>query len=170
MDGISGAPFGFFAAGVSLSKKCGCQASEAEQEIKTRIECLWVVASELKRPPAKFEAQKPAGRVILGKLGSGRRVCGPPRGRGRPAGDQPGPILLWDRGELPPSCTSLSSSSSSSSSPSSSLGERRRTRDLHRGRGALDSPSVASESSPFSRSPPSSYSLESSEDTSTDSP
>ena len=55
-DGTSRAPFGFFAAGASLSKRCGRQASEAEQEIKTRIECLRVVASELKRPPAKFEA------------------------------------------------------------------------------------------------------------------
>ena len=55
-DGTSGAPFGFFAAGASLSKRCGRQASEAEQEIKTRIERLRVVASELKRPPAKFEA------------------------------------------------------------------------------------------------------------------
>ena len=55
-DGTSGAPFDFFAAGASLSKRCGRQASEAEQEIKTRIECLRVIASELKRPPAKFEA------------------------------------------------------------------------------------------------------------------
>ena len=55
LDGTSGAPFGFFAAGASLSKRCGRQASEAEQEIKTRIKHLRVVASKLKRPPAKFE-------------------------------------------------------------------------------------------------------------------
>src|SRR3954468_3262146 len=100
-DRTSGAPFGFFASGANLSKRCGRQASAAEQEIKTRIKHLRVVASELKLPPAKFEARKPAGRVNLGKLGSGRRVCGPPRGRGRPAGDQPGPVLLWDRGRAP---------------------------------------------------------------------
>src|SRR4051812_38929286 len=77
-DGTSGAPFGFFAAGASLSKRYGRQASAAEQEIKTRIKHLRVVASELKLPPAKFEARKPAGMVNLGKLRSGRRVCGPP--------------------------------------------------------------------------------------------
>ena len=55
-DGTSGAPFDFFAAGASLSKRCGRQASEAEQEIKTRIKCLQVITGELKRPPAKFEA------------------------------------------------------------------------------------------------------------------
>src|SRR3954466_1345973 len=73
-DGTSGAPFGFFAAGASLSKRCGRQASAAEQEIKTGIKRLRVVAGELKLPPAKFEARKPAGRVNLGKLGSERRV------------------------------------------------------------------------------------------------
>src|SRR3954470_2386613 len=56
---------------------------------------------------------------------------------------------------------------STSSSSSSSLGERRRARGLRRERGALDSPSVASESGPFPRSSPSSSSLESPEDTST---
>src|SRR3954464_2859253 len=77
-DGTSGAPFGFFAAGAGLSKRCGRQASTTEQEIKTRIKRLRVLASELRQPPAKFEARMPARRVTLGKLGSGRRVCGPP--------------------------------------------------------------------------------------------
>ena len=37
-------------------KECGRQAAEAEQEIKTRIKRLRVIASELERPPAQFEA------------------------------------------------------------------------------------------------------------------
>ena len=55
-DGASGAPFGFFAAGASLFKKCERQASAAEQEIKTRVKHLWVIAGELGQPPAKLEA------------------------------------------------------------------------------------------------------------------
>src|SRR3954470_19136973 len=93
-DGTSGAPFGFFAAGASLSKRCRRQASAAEEETKTRVKRLRVVTGELRQPPAKFEARKAAGRV---NLGSGRRFCGPPQGRGRPAGDQPGPVLLRER-------------------------------------------------------------------------
>src|SRR3954465_11516194 len=56
---------------------------------------------------------------------------------------------------------------STSSTSSSSLEERQRVRDLRRGRGALDSPSVASESGPFSRSSSSSSSSEPAKDTST---
>src|SRR3954465_6171525 len=40
----------------------------------------------------------PAGGI---NLESRRRVCGSPRSRGGPAGDQPGPVLLRDRGRAP---------------------------------------------------------------------
>src|SRR3954464_309257 len=53
-QGTSGAPFIFFAAGASLSKRHECQASAAEQETKTRVKHLRVVAGELKLPPAKL--------------------------------------------------------------------------------------------------------------------
>src|SRR4051812_24635280 len=65
-DGASGASFGFFAAGTNLFKRCERQASAAEQEIKTRIKRLRVVAGELRQPPAILEARKPAGGVNLG--------------------------------------------------------------------------------------------------------
>ena len=55
-DGASGAPFGFFAAGASLFKRCERQASAAQQEIKTRVKHLRVIAGELGQPPAKLEA------------------------------------------------------------------------------------------------------------------
>ena len=136
-DEASGAPFSFFAAGTGLAKEYGRQASATKQEAKRESSTYWSspAGSSNLRPNLKPESRllgstsgdSGAGGTSADRLGAG---AGPRR---------TSPVLSFFgiRGELSPPRSSPSSSSS---------GMRRRARGLHIGRGALDSPSVASES------------------------
>ena len=155
-NGTLGVPFSSFAAGVSLAKRYGHQASATKQGIKQESSTYWLplASSSNLRPYLKPESQ------LLGSASRGSEAGGASAGRLGAGADPRGtsPVLSFFEigGKLSPPRSSPSSSS---------LSKRRRARDLHRRRGALDSPSVASESGPPSRSSSSSYSLESPEDT-----
>ena len=134
-DGASGARFSFFAMGASLFKRSNHQASSAERETKDQGSSAYgssPVSSGSFRPNFKPNNQ------LEGSTSEAEGVAADYLGVGAaPRGISPVLSFFGIGGKLPPPC--------SSSSSSSSLGERRRAQDLRRGRGALDSPSVASE-------------------------
>ena len=139
-DGTSGAPFSFFTAGASLAKRYKHQASTTKQGTRQESSTYSspLVCSSNLRPYLKPESQ------LLGSASRGSEAGGTSADRlgagADPRGTSPVLSFFQIRDKLSPPRSSPSSSS---------LGERWRARDLRRGRGALDSPSVASESGLF---------------------
>ena len=147
-DEASGAPFSFFAAGTGLAKEYGRQASTTKQEAKRESSTY---SSSLAGSSNLRPNLKPESRLLgsaSGDSGAGGTSADRLRAGAGPRRTSPVLSFFGIRGELSPPRSSPSSSSS---------GMRRRARDLRRGRGSLDSPSVASESGSSSCSSSSVY-------------
>src|SRR3954469_15654607 len=155
--GASGAPFSFFAVGANLLNRSNHQASSAKQETKNQGSSTYRSSPE--SSSGLLLNLKPESRLEGSTSEAEGASAVRPGVRADPRGINPVLPFFGTGGELP-----LPSTSSSSSS---SLSERRRARGLRWRGGALDSPSVASESRPPSRSSSPSSPLESPEDTST---
>src|SRR3954465_8731057 len=159
VDGASGAPFSFFAVGASLLKRSNHQASSAEQETKDQGSSTYRSSPESSN--GLLPNLKPESRLEGSTSEAEGASAVRPGVRTDPRGINPVLPFFGTGGELP-----LPSTPSSSSS---SLSTRRRARGLRWSGGALDSPSVASESGPPSRSSSPAPPLESPEDTFTSS-
>src|SRR3954464_8209629 len=145
--GASGAPFSFFTAGASLLRRSNCQASSAEQETKDQGSGTYRSAPE--SSSGLLPNLKPESRLEGSTLEAEGALVVRPGVRADPRGINPVLPFFGTGGELPLPNTSSSSSSS--------LSGGRRARGWRWSEGAVDSPSVASESGPAScsSSPPS---------------
>ena len=73
-DGTSRVPFSFFAAGASLAKRYGHQASATKQGTKQESSTYWSPLARSSNLRSYLKPERPAAGISLERLGSRRHV------------------------------------------------------------------------------------------------